>query len=179
MTGFKCVSRLPLHVFPPALTSSSSSFPSLPASSRTALKVTRPTKRKAHERWRLTFPTCADIYPSYLQESKGLSSHQSTVATIIGNVGAIVGGTIAGCASFPSPADLRLPDLASTDVSQFLGRRLTIIVCCLWTCAFIPLWLIPNSFGGLAAGAFMVQMGVQGCVALPLDLALRLTPSTT
>ncbi|BGO91632.1 hypothetical protein NBRC10512_008079 [Rhodotorula toruloides] len=85
-----------------------------------------------------------DIYPSYMQDSKGLSAHQATIATIIGNCGAIAGGTIAGY------------------VSQFLGRRLTIIVCCLWTCAFIPLWLIPKSFGGLAAGAFMVQMGVQG-----------------
>jgi SHS family lactate transporter-like MFS transporter len=26
----------------------------------------------------------------------------------------------------------------------------------------IPLWILPNSFGGLAAGAFMVQVGVQG-----------------
>ncbi|GAA6038147.1 hypothetical protein JCM8097_005758 [Rhodosporidiobolus ruineniae] len=85
-----------------------------------------------------------DIFPSYLQDSKGLSAHLSTVATIIGNCGAIAGGTIAGW------------------VSQFLGRRLTIIVMCIWTCAFIPLWLLPNSFGGLAAGAFFVQFGVQG-----------------
>lgn len=47
-------------------------------------------------------------------------------------------------------------------ICQFLGRRLTIIVFCLWTCAFLPLWLLPNSFGGLAAGAFFVQFGVQG-----------------
>ncbi|BGP16377.1 hypothetical protein JCM10213_004920 [Rhodosporidiobolus nylandii] len=85
-----------------------------------------------------------DIYPSYLQDSKGLSSHQSTIATIIGNCGAIAGGTVAGY------------------ISQPLGRRLTIICMCLWTCAFIPLWLIPSSFGGLAAGAFFVQFGVQG-----------------
>lgn len=30
------------------------------------------------------------------------------------------------------------------------------------TCAFLPLWLLPNQFGGLAAGAFFVQFGVQG-----------------
>ncbi|GAA5868242.1 hypothetical protein JCM3774_000615 [Rhodotorula dairenensis] len=85
-----------------------------------------------------------DIYPSYMQKSKGLSAHLSTIATIIGNCGAIAGGTIAGY------------------VSQFLGRRLTIIAFCIWTCAFIPLWLLPSSFGGLAAGAFFVQFGVQG-----------------
>lgn len=28
--------------------------------------------------------------------------------------------------------------------------------------AFIPLWILPSSFGALAAGAFCVQFGVQG-----------------
>ena len=28
--------------------------------------------------------------------------------------------------------------------------------------AFIPLWILPSSFGGLAAGAFLIQFGVQG-----------------
>ncbi len=30
-----------------------------------------------------------DIYPSYMQKSKGLSAHLSTIATIIGNCGAV------------------------------------------------------------------------------------------
>ncbi|GAA5841200.1 hypothetical protein JCM5353_002026 [Sporobolomyces roseus] len=85
-----------------------------------------------------------DVYPSLIKDTKGLSAHTATLCTIIGNVGAVVGGTIAGF------------------VSQYLGRRLTIIVCCLWSIAFIPLWYLPNSFGGLAAGAFAMQMGVQG-----------------
>lgn len=85
-----------------------------------------------------------DLYPRILEGSKGQSAHNATIATIIGNCGAIAGGVIAGWAS------------------QYLGRRLTIIICCVWTCAFIPLWLLPNNFSGLAAGAFMVQMGVQG-----------------
>lgn len=28
--------------------------------------------------------------------------------------------------------------------------------------AFIPLWILPNSFGALSAGAFCIQFGVQG-----------------
>ena len=28
--------------------------------------------------------------------------------------------------------------------------------------AFIPLWILPSSFPGLAAGAFFIQVGVQG-----------------
>ncbi|KAJ3531149.1 hypothetical protein NM688_g7614 [Phlebia brevispora] len=37
-----------------------------------------------------------DLYPTFLQKSKGLGEHDSTVATIIGNCGAIAGGAVAG-----------------------------------------------------------------------------------
>ncbi|KAJ6472820.1 major facilitator superfamily domain-containing protein [Mycena vulgaris] len=50
-----------------------------------------------------------DLYPTFVQETKGLSTHASVVATIIGNCGAIAGGAVAGWAS------------------QFLGRRITIV----------------------------------------------------
>jgi len=85
-----------------------------------------------------------DLYPTYLEVTKGFSSNSATIATIIGNCGAISGGAIAGF------------------TSQYLGRRLTIIVFLLLVGIFIPLWIIPNSFPGLAAGAFCVQFGVQG-----------------
>ncbi|KAJ3007940.1 hypothetical protein HKX48_008860 [Thoreauomyces humboldtii] len=85
-----------------------------------------------------------DLYPTYIQKGKGLSAHLATVATIIGNCGAVVGGTIAGY------------------VSQYLGRRITIIICCCFTLVFLPLWYLPTSFAGLSAGAFFVQAGVQG-----------------
>ncbi|KAH8918816.1 MFS general substrate transporter, partial [Atractiella rhizophila] len=84
-----------------------------------------------------------DLYPTYLKEAKLLSDHQATVATIIGNCGAIVGGTLSGY------------------LSQYFGRRLVIIGCCLWTACWIPLTL-PDTFGRLATGAFFVQSGVQG-----------------
>ncbi|WVF70912.1 hypothetical protein IAT40_005707 [Kwoniella sp. CBS 6097] len=85
-----------------------------------------------------------DLYPTYIQKGKGLSQMDATRTTIIGNVGAIAGCTVGGY------------------VSQYLGRRITIIVMCLFCCAMLPLWLLPNTFGGLAAGAFFVQAGVQG-----------------
>ncbi|KAJ7923642.1 carboxylic acid transporter [Mycena leptocephala] len=85
-----------------------------------------------------------DLYPTYVQENKGLSAHASVVATIIGNCGAIAGGAVAGWAS------------------QFLGRRITIVLCEILTGAFIPLWILPNGFPALAAGAFCIQFGVQG-----------------
>ncbi|KAI0249023.1 MFS general substrate transporter [Lactifluus subvellereus] len=95
-----------------------------------------------------------DLYPTYLQTTKGFDSYHSTVATIIGNCGAIVGGAIAGT------------------ISQFVGRRLTIIVFVLFAGAFIPLWILPHSFGGLSAGAFWLQFGVQGAWGvIPIQLA--------
>jgi len=85
-----------------------------------------------------------DLYPTYLENSKGFNSHQATIATIIGNCGAIAGGAFAGWAS------------------QYVGRRLTIILMIILIAAFIPLWILPSTFSPLAAGAFCIQFGVQG-----------------
>ena len=42
----------------------------------------------------------------------------------------------------------------------------------LWVAVFIPLWIIPDSFGGLAAGGFWIQFGVQGAWGvIPIQLA--------
>ncbi|WVQ69356.1 uncharacterized protein L199_007573 [Kwoniella botswanensis] len=82
-----------------------------------------------------------DLYPTYLKTTKHLSAKLASKATIISNCGAVVGGTIAGYAS------------------QYTGRRFAILVCACWTAAFLPLWILPTSFGGLAAGGFFVQAG--------------------
>ncbi|MBW0522970.1 hypothetical protein O181_062685 [Austropuccinia psidii MF-1] len=85
-----------------------------------------------------------DLYPTYVQVTKGMSRHQSSVLTIIGNCGAVLGGSVFGW------------------LSQIIGRRLAIIVAIIWTAAFIPLWILPSSFVGLALGASLIQFGVQG-----------------
>lgn len=100
-----------------------------------------------------------DLYPTYMQQSKGFSEHQATVATIIGNLGAIVGGTFSGY------------------ISQYLGRRLTIICCCVIAACFIPLWILPSKFGSLAAGAFFVQVGVQGAWGVIPVLLQEISPA--
>jgi len=95
-----------------------------------------------------------DLYPTYLQQNKGFTSFNATVATIIGNCGAFAGGVVAG------------------GTSQFIGRRLTIIVFVLLVGLFIPLWIIPNTFSALSAGAFWVQFGVQGVLGvIPIFLS--------
>ncbi|KAJ7032514.1 carboxylic acid transporter [Mycena alexandri] len=101
-----------------------------------------------------------DLYPTYMQKTKGFSAHTATIATIIGNCGAIAGGGFAGW------------------ISQFLGRRITIVVFVLITACFIPLWIIPSSFSGLAAGAFCIQFGVQGAWGvIPIHLAEMAPPA--
>lgn len=101
-----------------------------------------------------------DLYPTYLTTSKNFDSYHSTVATIIGNCGAITGGALAGW------------------LSQYLGRRLTIVGFVLWIGAFIPLWILPSSFGALSAGAFWVQFGVQGAWGvIPIQLAEMSPPA--
>ncbi|KAF8876383.1 major facilitator superfamily domain-containing protein [Infundibulicybe gibba] len=98
-----------------------------------------------------------DLYPTYLQASKNFSAHNATVATIIGNCTFRSGGALAGY------------------VSQYIGRRLTILI---FTLAFIPLWIIPSSFAGLAAGAFCIQFGVQGAWGvIPIQLAEMSPPA--
>ncbi|GJE88848.1 MFS general substrate transporter [Phanerochaete sordida] len=101
-----------------------------------------------------------DLFPTYMQKSKGFSPHDATVATIIGNCGAIAGGGIAGW------------------VSQYIGRRLTIVIFVCIIGAFIPLWILPSTFGALSAGAFFIQFGVQGAWGvIPIQLAEMSPPA--
>ena len=91
-----------------------------------------------------------DLYPTMISNVKfaalgpTTASQLASKATIVGNCGAIAGGTLAGY------------------ISQYLGRRLTIIAFVVLTGVLIPAWILPNSFSGLAAGAFFIQFGVQG-----------------
>ncbi|KAG1721757.1 major facilitator superfamily domain-containing protein [Suillus lakei] len=79
---------------------------------------------------------------------RAFSAHNATVATIISNcVRSYSGGAIGGWAS------------------QYVGRRLTIVLCSL--AVFIPLWVLPSSFSALSAGAFCIQVGVQGAWGCP------------
>ncbi|KAJ3131835.1 hypothetical protein HK100_005961 [Physocladia obscura] len=85
-----------------------------------------------------------DLFPTYLTVTKGFTSHDATVATIIGNLGAICGGTLFGY------------------LSQSYGRRQMIILAAFVGACLIPLWILPSSFGALASGAFFLQFCVQG-----------------
>ncbi|KAJ7489068.1 MFS general substrate transporter [Mycena latifolia] len=85
-----------------------------------------------------------DMYPTYMQQGKGFTANEASRATIIAKVGCIVGGLVCGW------------------LSQSFGRRATIIVVSLVGACFIPMWVLPDSWGTLTAGAFLLQFCVQG-----------------
>ncbi|KAF5370282.1 hypothetical protein D9758_006913 [Tetrapyrgos nigripes] len=99
-----------------------------------------------------------DLYPTFLQQSKGFSVRDASLATIIGFCGAIVGGAFAGW------------------ISQYIGRRLTLIFYMILTGAVIPLWILPTSFAALSAGAFMIQFAAQGSGGVPYQVIVNAPP---
>jgi hypothetical protein len=48
-------------------------------------------------------------------------------------------------------------------------------ICVLLVGCFIPLWILPSTFSGLAAGAFCIQFGVQGAWGVVSSSALFVT----
>lgn len=89
-----------------------------------------------------------DLYPTMIEKTSlaylpdATAKSLASKATIIGNCGAIAGGMLAGY------------------ISQYLGRRLTIMVFVTFTGAMIAPWILPTTFSGLAAGAFFVQVSI-------------------
>jgi len=62
------------------------------------------------------------------------------------------------------------------DEARYSYRRLTIIIFVLLIGAFIPLWIIPDTFSKLSAGAFCVQFGVQGAWGVVPILLSEISP---
>ena len=85
-----------------------------------------------------------DIYPTFLEIQHKLSTETVGTIAIIYNIGAIVGGMTFGA------------------LSQRFGRRRTIMLAALLVLPIIPLWAFSNTVLWLTAGAFLLQIMVQG-----------------
>ena len=85
-----------------------------------------------------------DLYPTFLQAQRHLSTQQVSWIAIIANVGAILGGTFFGA------------------WSQRIGRRRAIITATLLALPLIPLWAFSVDIVWLTVGAFLMQISVQG-----------------
>ncbi|KAI0806569.1 carboxylic acid transporter [Xylaria sp. FL0064] len=84
-----------------------------------------------------------DLYPTFLKNQVELGPTDVTVISVIGQIGALVGGTVLGY------------------VSTFFGRRLSMITCCIIGGAVLPAYIFPRSLD-LIASAFFLQFFVGG-----------------
>ncbi len=85
-----------------------------------------------------------DLYPTFLQVQHGFSPHEVGLIAVVYNIGAIIGGI-----SFGS-------------MSERFGRRRMIIIASLLSLAVLPFWAFSTTAVWLAAGAFFMQILVQG-----------------
>ncbi|MBN8814439.1 MAG: MFS transporter [Sphingomonas sp.] len=85
-----------------------------------------------------------DLYPTFLKEQHHFDTKTVGLLAMIGNVGAIVGGISFGI------------------WSESIGRKRAIVIASLLALPVIPLWAFSTTPLMLAAGAFLIQVAVQG-----------------
>ncbi len=85
-----------------------------------------------------------DLYPTFLQVQRHLSTTAVSIIAIVYNIGAILGGLVIGA------------------LSERIGRRRAIGLAALLALPVIPLWAFSTEPLWLAVGAFFIQFAVQG-----------------
>lgn len=98
-----------------------------------------------------------DFYPTFLSSQLGMDPTQVTVITVVGQIGALVGGTTIGY------------------ISTFAGRRLTMITGVILGAAILPAYVIPQNMS-LVASAFFEQFFVGGVWGVIPIYLLELSP---
>ncbi|KAJ5797627.1 uncharacterized protein N7503_006923 [Penicillium pulvis] len=98
-----------------------------------------------------------DFYPTFLKDQVGMDATDTTVITVVGQIGALIGGCTMGY------------------ISTFFGRRLTMMVSCIFGGALIPAYILVRT-DSLIASAFFEQFFVGGVWGpMPIHL-LELSP---
>jgi SHS family lactate transporter-like MFS transporter len=85
-----------------------------------------------------------DAYPKFLKVEHHFNTQLTSLLTAIGNVGAICGGLFFGT------------------LSQSIGRRRAIMIAALLALPVLPIWAFGSTPLMLGAGAFLMQISVQG-----------------
>ena len=103
-----------------------------------------------------------DLYPTFLQKQHHLDTRATAIISVISMVGAIAGGIVVG------------------HFSDRFGRRRAMTASALLGLLLVPLWAFAPTMAILAAGAFLMQFMVQGCVgrgSRPHQRAFARTPA--
>src|SRR3954469_20288731 len=85
-----------------------------------------------------------DLYPDFLKHGRGVAETTVPWVLIVANVGAVVGAIIFG------------------QLSQKIGRRYSMIAALCVSLLVMPMWAFGGTLLILFAGAFLMQVGVQG-----------------
>lgn len=85
-----------------------------------------------------------DLYTTFLVLQRKVTQDQRTYAVVIVNLGAVFGGIFFG------------------QLTELLGRRLTIIICLVWSGAFLYPAFMLELLGALIPTGFLLQFGVMG-----------------
>ena len=85
-----------------------------------------------------------DMYPTFLQRQRGFSPQDTSMMTLIGVIGAVIGGVSLG------------------HFSNVWGRRRTVVTVTLCGLLVIPLWILAPNKPLLILGGFLMQFVVQG-----------------
>jgi MFS transporter, SHS family, lactate transporter len=85
-----------------------------------------------------------DLYPDFLKTAHNIRASTVSDLAVLYNIGAIVGSILFGY------------------LSERLGRKRSMLGAFGLALVVIPFWAFGGSIGVLAAGAFLMQMGVQG-----------------
>jgi MFS transporter, SHS family, lactate transporter len=85
-----------------------------------------------------------DLYPDFLATEHGLTRTTVSYIAILYNIGAIIGAILFGF------------------LSERIGRRYGVVAALTVSLVVIPAWAFGNSIAVIAAGAFLMQLGVQG-----------------
>jgi SHS family lactate transporter-like MFS transporter len=85
-----------------------------------------------------------DLYPDFLKHAHGIPATTVPYVAMLYNIGAVLGAIIFG------------------QLSQKIGRRYSMLVALVVSLLVVPMWAFGGSLVVLAAGAFLMQVGVQG-----------------
>ena len=85
-----------------------------------------------------------DLYPDFLKHAHGVAPNTVAYIAMFYNLGAVVGAILFGL------------------LSERIGRRHSMLAALAVSLLVIPAWAFGSTLAVLAAGAFVMQMGVQG-----------------